>query len=81
MALPARALPPWAARHPAPPRPCALPPWAAWQARGFVLPHFVGCTSNSTEPVQIVRRLLEELKRAFELEGEVPYDDNECLAM
>ncbi|KAL1499076.1 hypothetical protein AB1Y20_013591 [Prymnesium parvum] len=51
------------------------------KASGFVLPHFVGCTSSSTEPAQIVRRILEELRRAFELEGSVPHDDRECTAM
>ena len=51
------------------------------KVKGFVLPHFIGCTSNSTDPTQIVRRILEELKRAFELEGEVPLDAAEAASV
>lgn len=41
---------------------------------GFVLVHFIGSSSNTTDHLALVRRILEELKKAFRLEGEVPAD-------
>ena len=51
----------------------ALAWWLTTNRRpGFVLPHFIGSSHNSTDHVEITRRILEELQKAFKLEGEVP---------
>ena len=42
------------------------------RADGFVLPHFVGCNSQSKDSFFTLQRLLMELKRGFVLDGEVP---------
>ena len=51
----------------------ALAWWLTTNRRpGFVLPHFIGSSHNSTDHIEITRRILEELQRAFKLEGDVP---------
>ena len=58
---------------------------AHWMLRnrkpGFVMPHFVGCSSNSTDHISILRRVLAELQRVFHLEGEVPVTPEGCVEL
>ena len=48
---------------------------------GFVLPHFVGASSDSTSHAFILHRALSELKRAHHLDGDVPADAEEMAGV
>ena len=41
------------------------------QAAGFVLPHFTSCSAHSADPAAMMRRVLSELQRSFNLGGDV----------
>jgi nephrocystin-3 len=54
---------------------------ACWAARmkerhpdDFIFVHYTGCTPQSADWQSLVRRLLSELKRSFDLDDEVPSD-------
>lgn len=51
------------------------------EVTGFVLPHFCDSTANSTHPEDIVKRLAEELKRAFNFENQIPTERSDLLEM
>ena len=51
------------------------------EVTGFVLPHFCNSTANSTQPEDIVKRLAEELKRAFNFENQIPTERSDLLEM
>ena len=59
----------------------ALARWLfrATDVEGFILPHFVGSTANSTKFEAIVTRLAEELKRSFGFESDVPTEWSELM--
>ena len=48
---------------------------------GFVLPHFVGSSSDSTSHVRVVERILMELQRAFDIPGEIPKAGREMFGL
>lgn len=50
--------------------------WRESNPDDFVLQHYVGSTSHSADWQGVVRRIVGELKRAFDLEGDIPNDDN-----
>ena len=43
----------------------------------FVLMHFIGATSESTDWVAMLRRIMGELKRRFDIDQEIPQDKDE----
>jgi tetratricopeptide (TPR) repeat protein len=46
--------------------------WRQRHPEDFLLLHFIGSTAESTDYTRILRRILGELKRRFDLPGEVP---------
>jgi hypothetical protein len=50
--------------------------WRESNPDDLVIQHYVGSTSNSADWQSVVRRIVGELKRAFDLDGDLPKDDN-----
>lgn len=49
--------------------------WKESNPDDFVIQHYVGSTSDSADWQGVVRRIVGELKRAFDLEDDLPNDD------
>lgn len=50
--------------------------WKESNPNDFVIQHYVGSTSNGADWPGVVRRIVGELKRGFDLEGDLPNDDD-----
>lgn len=50
--------------------------WRESNPDDLIIQHFIGSTSHSADWQSVVRRIVGELKRAFDLDGDLPKDDN-----
>eukprot|EP00160_Parvularia_atlantis_P017707 Unigene6205_Nuclearia_a/m.19105 Unigene6205_Nuclearia_a/g.19105 ORF Unigene6205_Nuclearia_a/g.19105 Unigene6205_Nuclearia_a/m.19105 type:complete len:1750 (-) Unigene6205_Nuclearia_a:111-5360(-) len=45
----------------------------------LIFTHFIGATSESSDHIALVRRLIGEIKQTFNIAHDIPADDNKCL--